>query len=261
MKEKNRTAVVAAIGIVIFAAVFLSIGLPALTNNIPEVTLPDLTVSGELDSGGEDTLPMEVTPETVQRVIATLSRPENYTRTLSITLFWGESGSAESTVEVWADGDYVQTALTDPNGETQVRLVGEGKLALWYEGDSTWQERSVEEGEAGDLAQRIPTYEDVLYWETEQITEANYQSKDGHNCIYVQAQTGDAGDLECYWVETATGLLYAAETISEGKVVYAMTETACTVPMTEIHAFALPDGTVLHESSVFSVGEEKEGQQ
>ena len=247
MEQKNRTAVVVAIGIVILAAVFLSIGLPALTNSIPEVTLPDLSVSDEAEGGGDTALPLEVTPETVQSVIATLARPENYDRSLLVTLFWGEDGSAESTVRVWADGDYVQTELTTAAGEKQVRLVNGETFALWYDGDRTWQERPVKEG-GGDLAQRIPTYEDILALEKSQITGAGYESRNGHNCVYVEAQTGEDSQLERYWVETATGLLYAAETVFEGKVVYVMTETALAAPMTEAHSFALPDGTVLHEA-------------
>ena len=247
MEQKNRTAVVVAIGIVILAAVFLSFGFPALTNSIPEVTLPDLSASGDLAPGGENALPLEVTPETVQSVVATLERPENYERSLTVTLCWGESGSAASTVRVWADAPFVQTEVTAPNGEVQNRLVGEDTLAFWYNGDSRWKERPLEgESAAGDLAQRIPTYEDILALEPSQITEAGYQSKNGHNCVYVQAQIGD--DFERYWVETATGLLYAAETVSGGKVVYSMTETARSAPMSESHRFALPDGTVLHES-------------
>ena len=255
MEQKNRTRVVIAIGAVILFAVFLSIGLPALTNSIPEVKLPDLNAAGEPMEEGGTVLPLDVTPETVQSVIATLDRPESYARTLTVTLFWGESGSAERTIQIWADGDYTQTELTTVGGEKQVRLVDGKTLALWYAGDSVWRERPAEEGD-GDLAQRIPTYEDVLSLDSEQITEAGYQSRNGHNCVYVQAQTEDGA--ERYWVETATGLLYAAETVSGGKTVYVMTETALTAPMAENHSFALPDGTVLHS---FSIGEEKESQQ
>ena len=260
MEQKNRTAVVIAIGIVIFAAVFLSIGLPALTNRTPEVTLPDLNASDQLDGGGDAALPLEVTPETVQSVIATLSRPANYARSLTVTLYWGENGRAESSVRVWADGDAVQTELTGPDGETQCRLVADGTLFLWYGGDRVWKERPAEEG-SGDLAQRIPTYEDVLYLDPEQITDAGYGSRSGHNCVYVQAQRGETGTLERYWVEIATGLLYAAETECDGKVIYTMTETALTAPMTEAHSFALPDGTVRHENSVVPIGEKEESQQ
>ena len=247
MQQKNRTAVVIAIGIVILAAVFLSIGLPAFTNTIPEVTLPDLSTSGEAEEGQDAALPLEVTPETVQRVIATLKRPACYDRTLQIALYWGENGGGESTVRVWADGPCVQTEITSSGGEKQIYLADEKTLALWYDGDRTWMERPVTEG-TEDLIQRVPTYEDVILLHTEQITEAGYQSKNGHNCVYVQAQTGGDDLAERYWVETATGLLYAAETVADGKTVYAVTETALTAPMTEPHTFALPDGTVLHES-------------
>ena len=42
-------------------------------------------------------------------------------------------------VEIWADGGYVRTTIAT-GGTVQYRLVGEGKLRLWYAGDQTWQE-------------------------------------------------------------------------------------------------------------------------
>lgn len=85
MEQKNRTILVIAIAITVFAAVFVSFGLPSLTGRVPEVVLPD--VSQEIAGENQDYLPVEVTPETVQAVIATLSRPESYQRELNVTLF------------------------------------------------------------------------------------------------------------------------------------------------------------------------------
>lgn len=81
MEQKNRTILVIAIAITVFAAVFVSIGLPALTGRAPEVLLPDVNQEavGEED---KNFLPVEVTPGTVQSVIASLSRPESYYRPL-----------------------------------------------------------------------------------------------------------------------------------------------------------------------------------
>ena len=235
MDQKNRTILVLAIAVTVFAAVFVSLGLPALTGRAPEVVLPDVNQEA-VSTEGRDFLPVEVRPDTVQSVIVSLSRPESYYRQLTVRLFWA-GGSSADPVEIWADGGYVRTAITT-GGSTQYRLVGEGKLRLWYAGDRAWQE--VDAGDdTADLAQRIPTYEDVLELDTEQISAARSQDV-----------------LDRYWIDTDTGLLCAAETYEEDTKVYEMTETQLRAPLEDGIVFSLPDGTILHESSSVTVPEE-----
>ena len=259
VEQRSRTILVAAIAVTICLAVFVSFGVPALTGNIPEVKLPDISQAAA-GTGEEGQLPIEVTPATVQSVIATLSRPENSYRELAVTLFWtaeGQEGSASTIVQIWSDQGYTKTALTE-KGLTQYRLVGDETLYLWYSGDDTWREMPAE-ASAADLAQRIPTYEDVLKADPESIAAARYETKDGRDCIYVEI-LGEGGSKDCYWIETATGLLYRGETREGGKVVYEMHQTVLETPMTEGISFALPDGTVLHTYSPAVVGEKEEGQ-
>ena len=249
MEQKNRTILVIAIAITVFAAVFVSFGLPSLTGQIPKVVLPDGSQEGSRT--GESVLPVEVTPETVQSVIATLSRPENYERELAVSLFWSSNGRSSSSMEqvkIWADDGWIKTEVTSATG-VEYRLVGKGTLYLWYAGEKTWKKMAAADGTA-DLAQRIPTYEDVLNLQTEQITDAGYERKNGKDCIYVAVKDESLNCLDQYWIETATGLLCAAETQENGKTVYEMAETSLQTPKTQAVSFALPDGTVLHESSV-----------
>ncbi|MFQ9410379.1 MAG: hypothetical protein ACLR1T_04130 [Evtepia gabavorous] len=110
MDQKNRTILVLAIAVTVFAAVFVSLGLPALTGRAPEVVLPDVNQEA-VSTEGRDFLPVEVRPDTVQSVIASLSRPESYYRQLTVRLFWA-GGSSADPVEIWADGGYVRTAIT-----------------------------------------------------------------------------------------------------------------------------------------------------
>ena len=230
MDQKNRTILVLAIAVTVFAAVFVSLGLPALTGRAPEVVLPDVNQEA-VSTEGRDFLPVEVRPDTVQSVIVSLSRP----------------------VEIWADGGYVRTAITT-GGSTQYRLVGEGKLRLWYAGDRAWQE--VDAGDdTADLAQRIPTYEDVLELDTEQISAASYEEKNEAYCIFVEVKRSQ-DVLDRYWIDTDTGLLCAAETYEEDTKVYEMTETQLRAPLEDGIVFSLPDGTILHESSSVTVPEE-----
>ena len=250
MEQKNRTFLVIAIGITVLAAVFFSIVLPALTGKAPKVLLPDVNQqTGQLE---ENYLPVTVTPATVQSVIASLSRPESYHAALTVSLYW-DGGSSADQVEIWADGGYVRTAVSG-GGTTQYRLVGDGKLRLWYAGDQTWQETDAHDATA-DLAQRIPTYEDVLDLDTQQITAANYEEKNGKDCIFIEVE-GVQGVVDRYWIATDTGLLCAAETYEGDQKVYEMTENQFQAPLEAGTVFSLPDGTVLHESSGVTVPEE-----
>jgi hypothetical protein len=81
------------------------------------------------------------------------------------------------------------------------------------------------------------------------ITDAGYEHKNGRDCIFVEVRDTDLGYVDRYWVETATGLLCAAETLADGVTVYTMMEESLRTPLEGGVAFALPDGTVLHESS------------
>ena len=250
MDQKKRSLLVLAIAITVCAAVFVSIGVPALTGRAPEVTLPN--VNQETEAEDKAFLPVEVTSDTVQNVIASLSRPESYHRELTVSLFW-TSGESSEEVEIWADAGYVRTTIAT-GGTVQYRLVGEGKLRLWYAGDQTWQE--TEAGDAtADLAQRIPTYEDVLDVEPQTISDAGYEEKNGSNCIFVSVERNESV-TDYYWISTDTGLLCAAETYEGGRKVYEMGETQFTAPLEEGMVFSLPDGTVLHESSAVLVPEE-----
>ena len=239
MRDQNRRVLVVVIAVTVLAAVFLSFGLPALSVRTPKVTLaaPDQPIASET---GDQLLPVEVTPDTVQSVISTLSRPESYSRSMTVTLYWGEKGQGDQKVQMWADDGYVKTTVTSGSG-IQHRLVGDGKLRLWYDGDTTWKEIPAGSHSA-DLAQHIPTYEDVLSADKSEITEASYVHKGDKDCIYVEVIQNGVTDR--YWIETATGLLAFCETLEGEKVVYSMEETDYTSPLEDTTVFLLPDGSM-----------------
>lgn len=255
MEQKNRSVLVIAIAVTVLLAVLVSFGVPALTA-VPEVELPDL--EQEAGQGNQELLPVDVTPETVQDVIATLARPESYYRELTVTLSW-TGGSAASQVKIWADDGYVKTSVT-ASGVTQQRLVGDGTLYLWYGGDQTWKEIALD-GSSGDLAQRIPTYEDVLDLDQDRINAARYERKNDRDCIYVEVRDEALNTLDGYWIETDTGLLWGAESREGERTVYEVSSGTLTVPLDDGVSFALPDGTVLHESgSAVAVQQEDGGE-
>ena len=242
VEEKNRTLLVLAIAVTVIAAIFVSFGLPALTNQIPEVTLADLSQPEETETE-HVVLPVDITPETVQSVIASLVRPVSYSRTLSVSLYWGDGQQASRQIQIWADENTVKTVAGGGSG-AQHRLVRDGVLRLWYEGDRTWKEISPAE-KASDLAQKIPTYEDILDLDVSSIRSASYEVKNGRNCIHVEAEDPVRNTVDHYWIEAVTGLLTDCETYENGKLAYQMQQTAFSSPLEETGVFLLPDGTAL----------------
>lgn len=250
MDDKNSTLLVAAVAVALLAAVLFSIVLPTFTEATPRVVLADPAAAADTAPG--DTLTaIAVTPDTVQDMVAVLTRPEQYRRTLTVTLSWQAGGSARSAaeeVETWAEGGYQLTVVRPAAGAARTILLTPDTQYLWYEGETAY--RNFPRGtHSSDLSQGIPTYEDVLALEKGDITLADYVQRDGKNCIYIEAAMPRLGQTACYWIETATGLLYAAQLrADDGRTVYDMAETSREIPTERPVTFSLPDGTVLRQA-------------
>ena len=232
MERRKRNLLVVLIGIVIVVAMVSSFGLGLFAPDTAKIVLPTPEVSQQ--PGGEPgeqsgLVLVDVTPETVQSVIRdTLSRPDRYTRAVTIEDFWGEGESGTTHADVWVDGGWTQTEAALPGGTVRYSIVGDGQFWLWYGGDRTALSGPAD-GHSADLeGQRIPTYEDVLELEQDAIAAAGYEEK--------------------YWVSVDSGLLVCAEQWKGEELTYRMTSYAVSTDRTlfGLTEFALPDGTVLH---------------
>ena len=248
MEEKKRTVLAILISCIILLSVLYSFGLNFF-DAPPEIVVADTQASpgvsagpGPTDQGG---IPVEVTPETVQSVIASMSRYQSYSRTLTIRYSWA-GGSGTVTAQVMADGGWSRCDTLLASGVTEHSIVGNGRLWYWYDEDEQALECGADRRDQ-DLMQYLPTYEDVLELDRASITGAGYEEKDGIRCIYVEARQEELGYLERYWIAESSGLLTAAETEKEGVVVYAMSSSELVSPLAGgERAFTLPDGEVLH---------------
>lgn len=248
MEDRKRTILAVAIACVVLLAVLYSFSLNLFIQT-PELEPPGLSassdpgqVSADPEAGG---IPVEVTPETVQLVIASLNRAESYSRTVSASYYQQGEALGTVTAQVWADGGWVRTNTALPTGVTECAIVGEGQLWLWYAGQGGVYQAPAG-GQSADLAQRLPTYEDVLELDPAGITDADYVQRDSQDCIYVEFTQPELGYRYRYWISVGSGLLIAAETDKDGQVVYAMTSQTVTSPLSDSAGrFVLPDGTDL----------------
>ncbi len=250
MDSKNRLAIAIAITCLIVVAMFASFGRSLFLVNIPSVSLAHLdedtsNTDGSSAQGQDDQFwQVDVTPETVQSIVASLSRPESYYRELTVETYWN-GGSHSTSVQFWQDHDWSHTRQVLPSGAVRHDITGDETTYYWYEGSESYRSFPADQYSA-DLTQHIPTYEDVLDLDTDTIVQTGYERRDVWPCVYLQVQVSDTV-VERYWISTDTGLLVSAEREQNGQLVYRMTAyTQVQTPCPTTASFALPDGTELH---------------
>ena len=114
MEQKNKVFLALLIALVMVVAILSSFGLNFFSGDQPEIVLPSpvITDSGEQSAddptAGGGFLPVDVTPETVQSVIATLERPENYYRAITIEVATGGDTTGSFYAQVWVDGAWTR---------------------------------------------------------------------------------------------------------------------------------------------------------
>jgi len=253
MESKNRMLIALAVIVLIVGAIFASFGWGLFALRTPSVTLPEAgSGSGDLPGGasasGEGYQMVEVTPKTVQGVIATLARPESYYRELTVETFW-EEGSSSLPVQVWVDGGWSHSRQVLPSGAVRHDLTGEDALYYWYDGSREYATAPAGP-QSSDLAQRVPTYETVLELPPGSITAAGYELFSALPCIRVEVSLEEPERLERYWIGVDSGLLVCAETEQEGQVTYRVTANGdLQSPCPAGAHFQLPDGEELHAAA------------
>ena len=250
MEERKRTVLAAVIIAVVLAAVLYSFSLNLFAKT-PELVLADPDTSGSVEPGGEQSggqggLMVGVSTQTVQSLIASLTRYESYSR--SVTVEYYDAGQLVGTVSdhTWAEVGWTRADLTLSSGRVEHTIVGDGQIWLWYDRETAVYSGPAE-GLSADLVQRLPTYEAVLALEQDSITAAGYVERDGLPCVFVEAVTPELNYVERYWISETGGLLMAAEMEKDGALVYALSSREVVSPM-ELTAgiFSLPDGAQLY---------------
>lgn len=253
MEDRKRTILAVVIIAVVLLAVMYSFSLNLFAVT-PELVLPDPDASGSAapsaePSGGRGGLAVEVSTQTVQSLIASLTRYESYSRSITVEYYSGGQPAGAVSAQVWADDGWTRSDLTLASGRVEHSIAGDGQLWLWYDQEHTVYTGPAEEM-AADLLQRLPTYEDVLALVQSDIVDARYASSGELPCIYVAVEEEELGYVEEYWVSVDTGLLVHAESRKGEDVFYRMSGYIVETPATAGLAFSLPDGTVLHATSL-----------
>lgn len=223
---------------VIVIAISLNFGL-LQNEQTAAVILPDTSPGiqdGDHSSGenaqGEGII--KITPETVAYAIGALSRPEAYSRTLTVTNFWS-GGQGKSAIDVYVSGDDTKAVI---NGEKHILISGD-TLSIWYSGQTNVFTGKASEND-DDEFQTIPTYEDILSLDPEDITDAGYIPYNGENCIYVVYVTGEMHYSTTVHISVATGLLTACSIYDGESLIYTVTSDNVSLLPPNYENFAVP---------------------
>lgn len=249
LDQKSRTRIAVLIAIVMVAAVFGSFGFSLFSSQPPRIVLPTMQTDPGTDSPSpsddDHGLRVDVTVDTVQAVIASLNRASSYYRQLSVQTFW-DGGSGTTSVQTWTDDGYTFVRSTLPSNQARYTLTTPDDIYYWYGGSSTWL-TAPKDSLSDDLSQRIPTYEDVLALDKQDISAAGYEAFDNHPCIYVETRMDELNYRERYWISVESGLLVAAQTLKEDVLIYSVNATSpIQTPCPTDSVFVLPNGEMLH---------------
>lgn len=250
MGEKSRIKFIVLIALILAVAIIYSFSVSNFQDT-PEVGFAKPEPSQNIGPGGQDlpggTVQVEVTPDTVQNVIRTLDRYTSYRRSVSVEYLSGGEVISSLTAEVAVDGGWTRCDVTELGDRTEHTIVGDDTRWIWYE-DSPDYARLPAGQAAPDLAQRLPTYEDVLDLDRSAISAAGYEFREGLPCVYVEVVQSDLDYQERFWVSVESGLLVASETVKGEETVYRMSSYQVETPLSEVgDSFTLPDGTVLYQ--------------
>ena len=231
-----------AMGLLCAVTLSLSLGARLIFRRTAHITLPDsIGLTGTGGDNGGAAVPLDVTPDTVQAVIATLSRPTRYRRTATVRRTWS-GGERDTPLVVTVSGRWTRVDRALPDGTTRHAVTDGVTTYLWY-GDGGTVITVPAGSVSADNEQLIPTYEDVLRLPRARIASADYHRiESGIDCIYVETTQEDSRK-ERYWIGVSTGLLVAAEMLLDENSIYWMEAAEPEEPPPD--AFTLPDGMAL----------------
>lgn len=238
MKQRKITAYIIIIAALILVVLAIRMA-PSGSVDTPEVILPPEPTQSEdpADSGDKtDSAELRVTPDTVQAVVATLSRPDGYSRTLTVTRYWS-GGKREETINVWVRGESTRISIGE-EGEKNILLSG-GEKWIWYSDASEVYKGTALEGEA-DEYQTIPTYETLLLLDKKSIGSAGYAELLGQECVFADTYA-ENGDTCRMWISVKTGLLVGCEIYSGEELVYEMKSTEPDISTPDESIFLPPE--------------------
>jgi hypothetical protein len=189
---------------------------------------------------------VEVNRETIQAVVSILSRPEIFSRQVTIESFW-EGGQAVFVIDVSVYHDMTSLHIVPPVGEEKRIIVTPDKLYIWYPGDeSVFVGNPAPSGDgvrAADEWHMLLTFENILDLNRNDIIDGGYTEFNGELSVFALYRSAELGNTREYFISLDLGLVIAVNVHDErNMLIYSMTAGETAVGVISPDAFILPDG-------------------
>ena len=215
---------------------------------VGKIVLPsDSTGDMDVDIGDySDNLEMlkavTVSADNIQDIIRAMQRPEKYRLSVNTTLYYdGGQSTFGAEGHVWGERKKIVVYNSDGLPVSHCLIAGED-IYMW-----SGASRSYYSGKLGNFTaddyMYIPTYEDIIYLDRQDILSADFSLYNDMYCICIEAKDELSGYRSLYYISVENGLLAGAQSFDGEELVYSLTADILDFERTEEDIFTLPDGT------------------
>ena len=240
MKRGVSFYILIALALAALVAMIWALAPGAEPNTPPVILAPlptaDVALGAPLET--QDGHIIAVNADTVKTVIATLSRTDSYSRTLTVQSFWN-GGNATTRIQIWHQGSRERIRLEPERGPAKNILIRGGEEWIWYDDSASRWHGPTRPGDA-DAWQTLLPYEDVLALDQEAILDARYDQYNGENCVFVRYKSGALGYENVCWISDSSGLPLAQETYDGDVLIYTMRSSVPDISAPDESVFAIP---------------------
>ena len=218
---------------------------------LPEPLIPP----AEPDDSEFDSIDrIDVTPDSVQSVISSLSRPEIYSRNMRISSYW-DGGEIEYNIQTAVSGRATSLRSLPSIGDEKRIIITQDTIFIWNSGDTAPYSANIHSTDEwykiADEWLMLVTYEDLLNLDSNDIIDAGYAVYGDEDCIYAVCLSPLLGYRRTFYISIDLGLVIGAQDFDrDGELVYDMTALSTTVDEVDPVMFTLPDGTAVVSGEV-----------
>lgn len=237
MKKRNLTAAVSLALIVVIALIIIlqwraSIDTPSISIPSPSVDMGD----NGIKSGNT---PLVADVDNVQELIASLERPDSYSRRYLIRTYW-DGGGVEAQLTVYRKDERC-LIIHEQNGIVKNTLFAGGKIHFWNDSEAAVTSANIKDVDLNtlDLYARLVFYEELLDVSKEDILDAADEVFQNESCIYVEYRHSERYVYRLH-ISVEKGMLVGAQVLEDGKTVYTLDSEAADFSAPEDDMFILP---------------------
>lgn len=236
--KRNNFIVIISLALVALIAIIIFVQWGSSTNT-PSISVPSPSASAQESDSINTSALLDIDADSVQALIASIERPDSYSRKYRVRTFW-DGGESEAEITVYCNGEQYRIIHRLNGKETNI-LFSDGKRHTWYDdpNDVSTVDIDTLDKNSLDLYARLIVFEELLDVPKEDILGASSEVILNEICISVEYRHSDTYVYRLY-VSIKKGLLVAAEALENGKTVYLLEADSPDISIPKDEMFMLP---------------------